>query len=56
MQAICDAILSGDKSPETYSALAILARYLAVTVHKDEANMFAAMISRDKDPCKSLHV
>ncbi len=56
MQAIRDAILSGDRSPETYSALEIPARYRAVTVHKDEADMFAGMASRDKDPRKSLHV
>jgi len=56
MQAIRDAILSGDRSPETYSALKLPARYRAVTVHKDEADMFAGMASRDKDPRKSLHV
>jgi len=56
MQAIRDAILSGDRSPETYSALEIPARYRAVTVHKDEVEMFAGLPSRDKDPRKSLHV
>ena len=56
MQAIRDAILSGDRSPETYSALEIPARYRAVTVHKDEVEMFAGMAGRDKDPRKSLHV
>ena len=56
MQAIRDAILSGDRSPETYSALEIPAKYRAVTVHKDEVDMFAGMASRDKDPRKSLHV
>jgi crotonyl-CoA reductase len=56
MQAIRDAILSGDRSPETYSALEIPARYRAVTVHKNEVEMFAGMASRDKDPRKSLHV
>jgi crotonyl-CoA reductase len=56
MQAIRDAILSGDRSPQTYAALEIPARYRAVTVHKDEVEMFAGMASRDKDPRKSLHV
>ena len=56
MQAIRDAILSGDRSPETYSALEIPARYRAVTVHKDEVDLFAGMASRDKDPRKSLHI
>ena len=56
MQAIRDAILSGDRSPETYSALEIPATYRAVTVHKDEVDLFAGMASRDKDPRKSLHI
>ena len=56
MQAIRDAILSGDRSPETFAALEIPAKYRAATVHKDEVNMFAGMATRDKDPRKSLHV
>jgi crotonyl-CoA reductase len=56
MQAIRDAILSGDRSPETFAALEIPTRYRAVTVHKDEVDMFAGLTSRDKDPRKSLHV
>ena len=56
MQAIREAILSGDRSPDTYSALEIPARYRAVTVHKDEIEMFTGMASRDKDPRQSLHV
>jgi crotonyl-CoA reductase len=56
MQAIRDAMLSGDRSPETFAALEIPARYRAVTVHKDEVDMFAGLASRDKDPRKSLHV
>ena len=56
MQAIREAILSGDRSPDTYSALEIPARYRAATVHKDEVEMFAGMASRDKDPRQSLHV
>jgi len=56
MQAIRDAILSGDRSPEAFAALEIPATYRAVTVHKDEVDMFAGMATRDKDPRKSLHV
>ena len=56
MQAIRDAILSGDRSPETFAALEIPATYRAVTVHKDEVDIFAGMATRDKDPRKSLHV
>jgi crotonyl-CoA reductase len=56
MQAILDAILSGDRSPETFGALELPAKYRAVTVHKDEIGMFAGLASRDKDPRTSLHV
>jgi crotonyl-CoA reductase len=56
MQAILDAILSGDRSPETFAALEIPAKYRGVTVHKDEVDMFAGLPSREKDPRRSLHV
>jgi len=56
MQAIRDAILSGDRTPETYAALELPESYRAVTVHKDEAGMFEGQASRDKDPRKSLHL
>jgi len=56
MQAILDAILSGDRSPETFAALELPATYRGVTVHKDEVDIFAGLASRDKDPRKSLHV
>ena len=56
MQEIRDAILSGDRTKETYAGLAVPETYRAVTVHKDEAEMFEGLASRDKDPRKSLHV
>jgi crotonyl-CoA reductase len=56
MQAIRDAILSGVRSPEAFANLELPAQYRAVTVHKDEDEMFAGLASRDKDPRKSLHV
>jgi crotonyl-CoA reductase len=56
MQTIRDAILSGDRSEDTYSALPIPEAYRAVTVHKDEVDMFEGVASKDKDPRKSLHV
>ncbi len=56
MHAIRDAILSGDRSPETYAALPIPETYRGATVHKDEVDMFEGMTTRDKDPRKSLHV
>src|SRR5262245_19812112 len=56
MQEIRDAILSGDRSPETYAGLSIPETYRAVTVHKDEERLFEGLPSKDKDPRKSLHV
>lgn len=56
MDQIRDAILSGDRTEETYANLSIPQTYRAVTVHKDEVDMFEGLASRDKDPRKSLHV
>ncbi|HPB73519.1 MAG TPA: crotonyl-CoA carboxylase/reductase, partial [Phycicoccus sp.] len=56
MEQIRDAILSGDRTQETYAGLAIPESYRGATVHKDEVDMFAGLASRDKDPRKSLHV
>jgi crotonyl-CoA reductase len=56
MQAIREAILSGDRDPATFAALPVPPTYRAVTVHRDEQEMFAGMASRDKDPRESLHV
>jgi len=56
VQHILDAIMSGDRSAETYQNLDLPETYRAVTVHKDEETMFEGIPSRDKDPRKSLHV
>lgn len=56
MDAIRDAIMSGDRSEETFAGIALPDTYRAATVHKDEVEMFAGLSSRDKDPRKSLHV
>lgn len=56
MKEIRDAILAGDTDSETFAALAIPESYRAVTVRKDEAEMFAGLDTQDKDPRKSLHV
>ena len=56
MQAIREAILSGERDPGALAALPIPQTYRAVTVHRDEEQMFAGLASRDKDPRKSLHV
>ena len=56
MQHIVDAILAGKTDQETYENLEVPDRYTAVTIHKDEVNMFDGMPSREKDPRRSLHV
>ncbi|GAB3592895.1 crotonyl-CoA carboxylase/reductase [Angustibacter peucedani] len=56
MQQILDAITAGDTSTEEFAALPVPESYRAVTVHKDEVDMFDGVESRDKDPRRSLHV
>jgi len=56
VEQIRDAIMSGDRSAETYAAMPIPESYRATTVHKDEVGMFEGLKSRDKDPRKSLHL
>ncbi len=56
MKEILDAILAGDTAPEDFAALPMPESYRAVTVHKDDVDMFSGLESRDKDPRKSLHV
>ena len=56
MQNILDAILAGDTSRQDFANLELPESYRAVTVHKDEVDMFEGVASRDKDPRKSLHV
>ncbi len=56
MKKILDAILAGDTSAEDYAALEIPESYRAVTVRKDEVDLFEGLASPEKDPRKSLHV
>ena len=59
MQHILDAIQaldSGDAASQDFASLALPESYRAVTVHKDEVDMFEGVATRDKDPRKSLHV
>ena len=56
MQEILDAIMAGDTPKEEFGNLALPESYKAITVHKDEADMFADMPTREKDPRKSLHL
>ena len=54
MQEILDAILA--EQYDAVGALDIPDHYRGVTVHADEAEMFAGIPSWEKDPRKSLHV
>ncbi|RJQ66862.1 crotonyl-CoA carboxylase/reductase [Pseudonocardiaceae bacterium YIM PH 21723] len=54
MQKILDAILAGDF--QALGSLDVPESYQGITVHKDEAEMFAGLDSRDKDPRTSLHL
>ncbi|MFI6848539.1 crotonyl-CoA carboxylase/reductase [Kitasatospora sp. NPDC050467] len=56
MQEILDAILSDNATSEDYAAIKLPESYRAVTLHKDDEQMFAGLDSRDKDPRKSLHL
>lgn len=56
MHTILEAIQSGDASSDDFAHLELPESYRAVTVHKDEVDMFEGLASRDKDPRKSLHV
>src|ERR1700755_384481 len=56
MKEILEVITSGDASPADFAALSVPESYRAVTLHKDEEQMFAGQDSRDKDPRKSLHL
>ena len=56
MQQILEAIVSGETSAPELGALELPESYRAVTVRKDESEMFEGLDSADKDPRKSLHV
>ncbi|GAB2715463.1 crotonyl-CoA carboxylase/reductase [Kitasatospora kifunensis] len=56
MKEILDAILSADSTTADFAALKLPESYRAMTLHKDEEQMFAGLASRDKDPRRSLHL
>ena len=56
MQQIRDAILSDAHLEPGFADIPLPDTYRAITVHKDEVDMFAGMPSRDKDPRQSLHL
>jgi crotonyl-CoA reductase len=55
MQPLIDAI-ENQASAADFEALQVPESYRAITVHKDEAEMFADLPTRDKDPRRSLHL
>ena len=55
MDRIRDAILN-DAPPEDFVSLTVPESYRAVTIHKDEQEMFAGLASNEKDPRRSLHL
>jgi len=56
VQHILDAILAGDTGSEDFANLDLPESYRAVTVHKEEVDLFEGVDSADKDPRKSLHI
>ena len=56
MKQVLEAILAGDTDPATFAALPVPESYSAVTVHRDDQEMFAGLPAAEKDPRRSLHV
>jgi crotonyl-CoA reductase len=50
------AAIEAQADTETFANLSIPQSYRGITVHKDEADMFAGQATRDKDPRRSLHL
>src|SRR4051812_28119553 len=55
MQEILDAILNDASGPEL-QAIPLPETFRAATVHKDDVELFAGMLSEEKDPKKSIHI
>src|SRR5204863_4159795 len=55
MKQILDAILA-DAPAEEYGTIPVPDSYRGITVHRDEAELFAGRDSSDKDPRESLHL
>jgi crotonyl-CoA reductase len=55
MDRIREAIIS-DAPAEEFAIIPVPESYRGVTVHKDEADMFAGLPSSEKDPRRSLHL
>ena len=55
MQEILDAILNDASGPEL-QGLPLPETFRAATVHKDDVELFAGLLSEEKDPKKSIHI
>ncbi|MGG8409615.1 alcohol dehydrogenase catalytic domain-containing protein, partial [Streptomyces sp. 12297] len=56
MKDILEAIQSQAATADDFAALTLPESYRAITVHKDEVDMFDGLTTREKDPRKSLHL
>jgi crotonyl-CoA reductase len=50
------AAIQAQADTETFANLAVPESYRGITVHKDEADIFAGQATREKDPRRSLHL
>src|SRR2546423_13665802 len=55
MQEILEAILADASGPEL-QALPLPETFRAATVHKEDVELFAGLLSEEKDPKKSIHI
>jgi crotonyl-CoA reductase len=56
VKQILEAILAGDTDAADFAALDLPESYRAVTVHRNETDMFDGLAPQDKDPRASLHL
>ena len=56
MQHVLDAISSDTATADDFAALPVPSSYVGATLHAEDADMFAGVDSRDKDPRRSLHI
>ena len=55
MKTILDAILNNAPAAD-FATIEVPEAYKAITVHKDDVDMFDGLATREKDPRKSLHL
>ena len=56
MDHIREAIMAGDTPAQEFATIEIPEEFRAITVHKDEQEMFGDLATNEKDPRKSLHL